>query len=80
MESTSYNIYTVESMPMEDYIDLFMIGILPGVRCSQIDSAFVDYVTENIEPIGWQAIWRSVPKSSGLKIPHDFLVEVSYLI
>ncbi|KAI1285454.1 SHC SH2 domain-binding protein 1 -like protein B [Halotydeus destructor] len=68
----------VYRMPMEkphELEDLYR-DLLQGVPVSRVHTKLADYVSENVEPIGWKAIWRATEKSSSLNIQCDFQVDV----
>lgn len=50
--------------------------ILPNTPVSKVESELAEYVTNQIEPTGWKAIWRASPRISGLSFKCDFLVNV----
>ena len=70
------DVYRIRFMP-SDLTSMYE-SILANVPMSDIYDTFCKYVTSSIEPIGWRAIWRSVPNSSpdSLSIQYDFEVEV----
>ena len=52
--------------------------ILSNVSVCEVYDSLCSYVTDSIEPIGWHAIWRTVPNSgpNHLSIQYDFEVEI----
>lgn len=69
-------IYRIRFMPSE--LTSIYGEILANVPMGDVYDTFCRYVTSSIEPIGWRAVWRSVPNSSpdSLSIQYDFEVEV----
>lgn len=73
MCSESPSIYKIRFMPSE-LMSIFN-DILANVTVSEVNEWFCKYVTTNIEPVGWRALWRT-NHSNGLSIKYDFEVEV----
>ncbi|GAB6019848.1 Shc SH2-domain binding protein, variant 2 [Chamberlinius hualienensis] len=69
-------VYAVENWTLEDRINLYQTEILANCRCSEVDEAFINYITDNIEPVGWKAVWKPTKVTSGLSPKFDYLVEV----
>jgi len=44
-----------------------------------VSDKIAKYVAQNVNSSGWQAVWRSTPKSSGHNQPFDVLVEVGFI-
>lgn len=60
---------------------LIILFCFAGASVEAIDRQFVKYVADNIEPTGWQAVWRASKNSfSTLKQKTDFIVDVSLYI
>jgi len=50
--------------------------ILPKVRCSRVEDAILTYVAVNLEPAGWEAVWRCSKIGTDIDTELDLLVEV----
>ena len=54
-----------------------------GTTTAGVEKKLIQYMEENIEPIGWQAIWRATQKSAlsifEIDMPIDIIVDVSYI-
>lgn len=59
-----------------ELLALYSSVILPNTPVSKVESELAEYVTHQIEPTGWKAIWRASPRISGLSFKCDFLVNV----
>ncbi|XP_054164417.1 SHC SH2 domain-binding protein 1-like [Oppia nitens] len=58
-------------------LEMFFNDLLSNVTTDEVTKCLVQYVTSSIDPIGWHAIWRTVPnESNGLTSAYDFEVEV----
>ena len=55
---------------------LYTEVIFPAVPICEVEFELAKYVTSFIEPVGWRAIWRASPRSTGLSFKADLLVEV----
>ncbi|KAB7505198.1 Protein nessun dorma, partial [Armadillidium nasatum] len=56
--------------------------ILQDASVDKVEKQFQKYVSESIEPTGWQAVWRSqngIVSSEKLKTPLDYLVDVVHV-
>ena len=51
--------------------------ILGQCKPDEVSERVAKYVAQTVEVSGWQAVWRSTPKSSGHHDPFDVLVEVN---
>jgi hypothetical protein len=69
------SIYRIRFMPSE--LTNLYNDILPNVAINQVNDHLIRYVTSCIEPIGWHAIWRTVPNDgNGLSTQYDLEVEI----
>lgn len=68
----------IYKMPMRNQGELIELysDILKNTTVADVHQRLAEYVTQDIEPIGWQAVWRTTEKSSGLNFNCDLLVEV----
>lgn len=62
---------------------MFLNFIYLDASVDKVEKQFQKYVSESIEPAGWQAVWRSqsgIVSSEKLKTPLDYLVDVEYYL
>lgn len=57
-------------------MSLYSTVILPDTPICRVEDELAEYLTSEIEPTGWKAIWRASPRISGLSFKCDFLVNV----
>lgn len=66
------DIFQIQFMPSN--LQNVYVDILKNIPTCDVQSAFADYVGENIEPLGWKAIWK--PSSSDYPPDCSFIVNV----
>ena len=72
-------IFHTANLLFEDRVSAYKNDILGLCKPDEVPDRITKYVAQNVEASGWQAVWRSTPKSSGHHQPFDVLVEVSLL-
>lgn len=69
-------IFHTSNILFEDRLSAYK-DILGQCRPDEVSDRVAKYVAQTVEVSGWQAVWRSTPKSSGRHEPFDVLVEVN---
>lgn len=73
-------IFQTSDLPFEDRVSAYKNDILGLCKPDEVSETIAKYIAQNAEASGWQAVWRSTPKSSGHQQAFDVLVEVYNLI
>ncbi|XP_015760406.1 PREDICTED: SHC SH2 domain-binding protein 1-like isoform X2 [Acropora digitifera] len=68
-------IFDTSNILFEDRMSAYK-NILGLCKPDEVSDKIAKYVAQNVNSSGWQAVWRSTPKSSGHNQPFDVLVEV----
>lgn len=69
-------IFHTSDLLFEDRVSAYK-DILGLCKPAKVSEKIAKYVAQNVDESGWQAVWRSTPKSSGHHQPFDVLVEVT---
>ncbi|XP_020606708.1 SHC SH2 domain-binding protein 1 homolog B-like [Orbicella faveolata] len=70
-------IFQTADLVFEDRVSAYKNDILGLCKPHEVSERIAKYIAQNVEASGWQAVWRSTPKSSGQQQPFDVVVEVS---
>ena len=69
-------IFHTADLLFEDRVSAYKNDVLGLCKPNEVSDRIAKYVAQSVEASGWQAVWRSTPKSSGHHQPFDVLVEV----
>lgn len=72
-------IFQTADLVFEDRVSAYKNDILGLCKPHEVSERIGKYIAQNVEASGWQAVWRSTPKSSGLQQPFDVVVEVKWI-
>jgi len=72
-------IFQTADLVFEDRVSAYKNDILGLCKPHEVSERTGKYIAQNVEASGWQAVWRSTPKSSGLQQPFDVVVEVKWM-
>lgn len=72
-------IFQTADLVFEDRVSAYKNDILGLCKPHEVSERIGKYIAQNVEASGWQAVWRSTPKSSGLQQPFDVVVEVNWM-
>ena len=72
-------IFQTADLVFEDRVSAYKNDILGLCKPREVPERIAKYIAQNVDASGWQAVWRSTPKSSGQQ-PFDVVVEVNDLI
>lgn len=72
-------IFQTADLSLEGRVTAYKNDILGLCKPREVSGRVAKYIAQNVEASGWQAIWRSTPKSSGHSHPFDVVVEVSFV-
>ena len=70
-------IFQTADLSFETRVAAYQNDILGLCKPREIPDRIAKYIGRNVEASGWQAVWRSTPKSSGQPHPFDVVVEAS---
>lgn len=74
-------IFQTADLVFEDRVSAYKNDILGLCKPHEVPERIAKYIAQNVDASGWQAVWRSTPKSSGQQQqPFDVVVEVNDLI
>ena len=73
-------IFQTADLVFEDRVSAYKNDILGLCKPHEVSERIAKYIAQNVEASGWQAVWRSSPKSSGQQQPFDVVVEVNLWI
>ena len=75
-------IFQTADLVFEDRVSAYKNDILGLCKPREVPERIAKYIAQNVDASGWQAVWRSTPKSSGQQQqqPFDVVVEVNDLI
>lgn len=71
-------IFQTADLLFEDRVSAYKNDILCLCKPQEVSDRIAKYIAQNVEASGWQAVWRSTPKSSGHHQPFDVVVEVNH--
>lgn len=70
-------IFQTADLSVETRVAAYKNDILGLCKPREVPDRIAKYIGRNVEASGWNAVWRSTPKSSGQLHPFDVVVEVS---
>ena len=70
-------IFQTADLSVETRVAAYKNDILGLCKPREVPDKIAKYIGRNVEASGWNAVWRSTPKSSGQLHPFDVVVEVS---